>query len=58
MQGVWGKGFTGQKGKPTGTGGLVHCIDEWMVGKVMSVKNIRDNVENILEYARQQYCQE
>ena len=58
LQGVRGKGFTGQSEKPPGTGGLVHCIDEWMQENLqgMTVENIRANCENILQYATQKYC--
>jgi hypothetical protein len=58
LQGVRGKGFTGQSGKPPGKGGLVHCIDEWLLenGLEVSVENIRNNADNILQYATSNYC--
>jgi hypothetical protein len=56
LQGVRGKGFSGQRNKPPGQGGLVNCIDEWLQGQEdKSVEHIRASVEEILHHAAQ-YC--
>jgi hypothetical protein len=42
---------------PAGTGGLVHVIDEWLnTEEIKTVEHVRENANNIVEYARQQYC--
>ena len=56
LQGVSGKGLSGQKRKAPGKGGLVHIIDEWLKDKAdKSVDFIRSSCEEILAYARERY---
>ena len=56
LQGVRGKGFSGQRDKPPGQGGLVNIIDEWLQGQAdKSVEHIRASVDEILNHAAQ-YC--
>ena len=46
------KGLTGQKDKPAGQGGLVHIIDEWVGQQGDNLVDIREHVDDIIEFAK------
>ena len=57
LQGVQRKGLFGQRDKAPSKGGLVHVMDEWLVGKEdQSSDFVISSCEDILEYARFKYC--
>lgn len=61
LQGVQGKGLSGQRGKAPGTGGLVHIIDEWLEGQPkknpdQTVEYVKSSCVAIINYARETYC--
>ena len=59
LQGIGGKGLSGQKGKAPGKGGLCHIIDEWMMdtgNQDTSIATIRSSAKDIVSWARAKYC--
>ena len=57
LQGIQKKGLSGQRGKASGKGGLVHILDEWLEDKEdKSVEFIKSSCEEIIDYAKEKYC--
>ena len=59
LQGVKGKGLSGQGKKKSGEGGLVHIIHEWLLTETTRTKeHVKKSVEEILTFARHKYSQD
>ena len=51
------KGRSGQKGKASGKGGLVHILDEWLEDKEdKSVEFLKSSCEEIINHAKEKKC--